>query len=113
MERTLAGESVHRDTRITRAYMGVRERTGLANNEVLKTCICESRGILIVADVTNQKVILLRIEGSTIAFVSGNPIFTITKDTARKINVYWETGQVEVQNNTGATLAIKVGLLRI
>jgi hypothetical protein len=110
MAGTKEGKYVQGGIRITKNYMGVAEKTALANNEVLNTSIGMNRGLLIVADMTNQKVILLRIEGSTMVSVSGNAIFTITKDTASKINVYWETDQVKVQNKTGGILGIKVAL---
>jgi formylmethanofuran dehydrogenase subunit E len=99
--------------RTGKAIMAIAEIESLVPDGVLKTSIIGNLGILIVSDCTNSKVALLRIEGNTVVSVSANAIFSITKDTASKLNVYWETDQIKVQNKTSANVTLKVALVGV
>jgi hypothetical protein len=46
----------------------------------------------------------------TAALVAGEAaVFSIAKDTASKVNIYCETGDIKIQNKSAATIVAKVG----
>jgi hypothetical protein len=98
---------------IEKAFLGVSEQREVEVNGVFLTGIKENCGTLFIRDVTNSKVGIFRIEGTTIVSVSANAIYSITKDTASKLNAYWETGQFKVQNKTAAVVSLRVAFLGI
>lgn len=96
---------------VGKTFMGVSQEEDFAVNEVFQTCIARNNGLLLVVDRTNARVAIFRVEGQTVVSLSANAIFSVTKDTASKINVYWETDNFKVQNKTSAALTLKAGLL--
>jgi hypothetical protein len=98
---------------IKKAFYGVSGASELKENDILLTGIKTNCGLLIVKDVTNGLSAIYRIEGAGNVTISANAIFTITKDTASKVNVYLEGGQYKVQNKTTNTIGVKIGFLGI
>lgn len=68
-------------------------------------------GLVIVSCPTDAKCALYRLEGSTAVLISGNAIFTQTKDTASSYNFYWSAGdsQFVIQNKVGNNKMLRVG----
>jgi hypothetical protein len=97
---------------IERVGFAVIEEKGLGTDEVFLTNLRDGNcGLLIVRGLT--QVGLFRIEGTGIVSISANIVYSLVKDTASRINVYWETDQFKVQNKSPVTLGIKVAFLCI
>jgi hypothetical protein len=79
-------------------------------NEVKATGIPAGYGMVMVAETSTKKSGIFRLEDGTISSISKDASFTITKDNASTINVYYDTDQVKVQNKitTGAIEAVAV-----
>lgn len=45
---------------------------------------------------------------TTVLTAGNGTYFSITKATDTKVNAYWETNQLKVENQSGATIEIKV-----
>ncbi len=85
-----------------------RSRIMLPLAAVLALC-----ALTVLADLresTGAVAAVFRLEGETIASVSANAAFTVTKDNASTYNVYWETDQYKVQNKVGDNKNLRVGL---
>ena len=72
--------------------------TDVDNNGVFTTSVASGSGILIVSVPTDSITAMYRVEGSTLTSISSNALFSTTKDTASKYNVYFETTEYKVQN---------------
>jgi hypothetical protein len=71
-------------------------------------------GMLYVNDYTVSGQAALFITGNGIALVSQTgTVFSATKDTASKINVYLEAGVLIIQNKTAGTVSVRVMAFRI
>jgi hypothetical protein len=96
--------------------MKITYSQSVADAAVLSTKITQKSGVFSVAFTTAAGVhhsaiyTLYDSAGTpTTVVLSGNgTYFSITKTTESKINVYWETDQVKIENQTGETLAVKV-----
>jgi len=75
----------------------VIEDTDMDDNDVMDTGITSGYGLLIVSCTTDGTSGVFRIENQTIVDVSSNALYSVTKDTDTKINVYWDTDQFKVQ----------------
>lgn len=73
-----------------------------ADTEVYTTLIDDSAKVFYVesGDYTG----LFTIDNNVVVAVSAGAIFSATKDTASKINVYVESNVVKIQNNSGADI---------
>ncbi len=60
--------------------------------------------MVVVKDATGSKTGLFRLDGTTLMLVSADAEFSVTKDTGSKVNVYAESGYIQVQNKTGGAL---------
>ncbi|OHB59620.1 MAG: hypothetical protein A2167_08665 [Planctomycetes bacterium RBG_13_46_10] len=98
---------------VQKVCVGVTVVQSLASNEVLITPIKSNCGLLLVRDITNSRTGILRLDGTTITYLSQNAIYSLTKDTASKLNVYFETDQIKVQNKTASPVNLRVSLLGI
>ena len=66
-------------------------------------------GMIVVYSTTSGVTGLYRLDYHTVVAVSLNALFTVTKDNASTINVYWETDQVKIQNKTAGANTVKLG----
>ena len=82
-------------------------------DDVLNTEIDASHGVLIVGVTSDDKTAIYRTEGQTLTAISANSDFSVTKDTASKYNVYYETDQFKVQNKVGDNKIIKIGFIGV
>ncbi|MCK9282395.1 MAG: hypothetical protein M0P71_17405 [Melioribacteraceae bacterium] len=86
----------------------------IASADTLETGIANKTGILGVSYTTALGVhhsavyALYDSAGTpTTVLLAGNGTqFTITETTASKVNVYWKTNEVEIENNSGAEIQI-------
>lgn len=81
----------------------------MANEDILWTAITGSYGLLIVADATNGKTGVFRVDNTAIAIISADAEFTVTVDTPNKLNVYWDSTMFKIQNKTGGTISVSAG----
>lgn len=89
---------------------GVVPSQTLANSGVYDTGIESLTGFLTVEDSTNgdSAIATVHLNGDTltIASVAGSSSITATKDTASSVNVYVESGSIQIQNLSGASAVI-------
>jgi hypothetical protein len=96
--------------------MNITYAQSVADAAVLSTKIANKSGVFSVSytsalAVHNSAIIHLYDSAGTptCTLDAGNGTqFSIAKNTASKVNVYWETDQLKVQNNAGETLEIKI-----
>jgi hypothetical protein len=96
--------------------MKITYAQSVADAAVLSTKITQKSGVFSVAFTTaagvHHSAIFTLYDSAgtpTTVVLSGNAThFSITKTTDTKVNVYWETDQVKVENQFGETIAIKV-----
>jgi hypothetical protein len=82
----------------------------LNNTEILLTKIGSGNGLMVVTNKTDNKTAVFRIQGTeVISQISGDPLFSRTKDNAGTYNVYYDAGEFKVQNNVGDNKQIEVG----
>lgn len=97
-------------------YAGrTKEDTDFDLNEVLETGIT-GYGLLIIYEIASlSESAIYHIRGNTApAIISGNTlVFNTAKDIASRINVYYETNQIKVQNKITDNLNIRVGFYGI
>ena len=76
---------------------------GLADAAIAVSSINATGGLLLAKTETDSALFALINTGGTIApqILGTQALFTTSKDTASKINVYVEDGVVQVQNNSG------------
>jgi hypothetical protein len=75
----------------------------------------ELHGVLIVLDTTNETVALYEVQGSTGAtalLASGAGSYGTSKGTDTQTNVYHDTDQYEIENQTGGDVDYKTLLIR-
>lgn len=90
------------------------EDTDSDNTDVLITTLSAGYGLLIVRESTAGKTCLLRMENETLAIVSSDgATFSIAKDNAGTINIYFEGNVLKIQNNVGDDKNIRVGFYGI
>lgn len=84
----------------------------LADTDVLETRVTSGTGHVLAKDNTNgdSHIFSLHTEAGVLvlAAVAGSTNFSATKDTASKINVYVEAGEVKVQNLLGADTDVNI-----
>jgi hypothetical protein len=81
----------------------------VANDGTLDTNITTGAGqcgLVVVKDATGSKCAVYRLENATLTSVSADASFSTTIDTASKINVYNNSGQIRLQNKTGGALSL-------
>ena len=87
--------------------------TDLDNNEAYTSGLPAGYGLVLVANKTDAKDGLFRLENTTTFVVSADATFSVTKDNAATINVYVEGGYVIVQNKIANNKSITVGSVTI
>ena len=70
-------------------------------------------GLLNLADKGNDAVGVFRIEGTNIAIVTANPVFSNFKDSAGTVNCYYEIDQFKVQNLSGADVYLVIAFFGV
>ena len=84
-------------------------------DDVLATTIADTDfGLLLVKETTANTGALYLLSGTAIELISGNTlVWTSTKNTASKYNVYIEDNVVKVQNKVGDNKDITIGIYKI
>lgn len=83
------------------------------NTDVISTGIVASYGMLAVKETVTGRGGLFRLENQTITTIEADSSFSLTKDAAF-INLYWETDQFKIQNNSGVSnYNLTVGLFAV
>ena len=84
----------------------------LADTDAYATGVAEATGILTVTNVTDEHsaMFTLHMEAGvvTIGSLVAHSSFSTTVDTASKVNVYVDAGEVKVQNVLGGDRTIKI-----
>ena len=93
--------------------LGIRKDAGESalDNGVISTGFTQESGLFMVGYADNVAFFILTNQGGTptTALLAGSgTYFSITKTTDTKVNVYWETDQLKVENKLGATTTIYV-----
>lgn len=71
-------------------------------NDVLLTGLAADYGLILVRESVGAKFAVLSLENQTPTLLHGDAaIWSVVKDTAGKYNVYFEAGQVKIQNKVG------------
>jgi hypothetical protein len=91
----------------------VSEDADFDSGEVLSTGIASGYGLIFVTEETTGECAIFKISNVTIASISASGNWTTTKDTGSKLNVYWETDQVKVQNKIANNLRTTVGIFAV
>jgi len=84
----------------------------LADSAVQDTLVIDTNGLLVVAE-KDGGTALLRVDGETIVIVSAAAGFSVTKDAASSVNVYYENGTLRLQNLSGITKTLRVGVFGV
>jgi len=84
----------------------------LADAAVQDTGMLATNGLVIVAEYGGGTAIV-RVDTTTLTIVSGAALFTITKDSASSVNVYYESGTLHLQNTSGTTKTLRVGVFGV
>jgi len=84
----------------------------LADAAVQDTGMIDTNGLLVVAE-KNGGTALLRVDTEALVIVSAAAGFSATKDTASSVNVYFETGTLRLQNLSGTTKTLRVGVFGV
>ena len=96
--------------------MKITYSNSVADAAALSTGIANKSGVFSVAFTTaagvHHSAVFTMYDSAgtptTVLTASSGTYFSITKGTDAKVNAYWETDQVKIENQFGETLEIKV-----
>lgn len=80
----------------------------LATDAVVDTGLDAANSKVTVFDVTNDLAAIWVVEGGTFTAIEVDASFNTAKDNALTINVYIESGTLQIQNKLAAPVAIKL-----
>lgn len=84
----------------------------IAASAVQDTGVVSTNGLLVVGEKLGGTV-LIRVETEALTIISGDALYTKTKDTASSVNIYYETNTLKVQNLSATTRTIRVGVFGV
>jgi len=88
------------------------EPYSIAANAVFDTTLTTLHGDGIVKNAAANKSVKLFFNHQTPLKVAGDAIFTITKDNAATVNIYFDAGTYKIQNLTAATVVLQVMIVQ-